>query len=59
MKIDEDLSHLDADLEIKCWSSTHSLYALSVGLPILLVWGKFHFYKLQKDWAFHCLLFLN
>jgi hypothetical protein len=36
--IDENLSHLDADLEIKCWSSTHSAYAFGVAIPVLIFW---------------------
>ena len=56
MDVDEDLSHLDADLEIKCWSSTHRAYAFGVGLPVLIIWGKFQILFNYKVWAF---LFLH
>ena len=57
MDIDDDLSHLDADLEIQCWSSTHRAYAFGVGLPVLIIWGNFRYYLIKRfggSYSFIC-----
>ena len=51
--IDENLSHLSADLEIECWTATHTTYTFAIALPILLIWGLFnflHIFILKRNW---------
>eukprot|EP00347_Sterkiella_histriomuscorum_P018648 403344713 len=54
MEIDKDEEWLQQDLEIRCWSGQHLLWALSIGIPSLIVWvvglpafGFLYFYKRQ------------
>eukprot|EP00347_Sterkiella_histriomuscorum_P005452 403356564 len=44
MEIDKNEEWLQQDLEIRCWSGQHLLWALSIGLPSLIVWV----YKLRQ-----------
>eukprot|EP00347_Sterkiella_histriomuscorum_P014612 403360218 len=54
MEIDKNEEWLQQDLEIRCWSGQHLLWALSIGIPSLAVWviglptfAFFYFYKKQ------------
>lgn len=36
--LDDGYSYLRRDLQIKCWTGTHSSVAFLIALPIIIVW---------------------